>query len=134
MKLLRMMIIAILISLSSSYILVTQSIVSQKTVFNGSELFEQVIIAILLGAAIGLLTIIFEWERLAFTIQLLIHLLAVTICVLVAGYFGQWFEHSGVLYVLLSEAIIYILVWLILHVLQTRDIEKINREIQKRKG
>jgi len=35
--------------------------------------------------------------------------------------------------VLLSEAVIYIIVWCILYILQLNDIEKINREIRKRK-
>lgn len=134
MKLLRMMIIGILISLSSSYLLVTRSVFEKGTVINGSELFEQVVIAIILGAAIGLLSIIFEWERLTFTLQLLLHLLGVTACVLIAGYFGQWFQYTGIPFILLIEAVIYVIVWCILYVLQLKDIEDINQIIQKRKG
>ncbi|MFJ7731191.1 DUF3021 domain-containing protein [Lysinibacillus sp. NPDC097231] len=133
MKFIRMMTIGLLISLSSSYVLVTLSVKSHNAVMSGSELLEQIIIAAILGAVIGLLSIIFDIERLPFIIQLILHLIAVTLCVIIAGYFGRWFEHSGIKYVLISEAIIYLIVWCILFVLQKNDIEKINYEIQKRK-
>ncbi|MBU5251881.1 DUF3021 domain-containing protein [Lysinibacillus capsici] len=133
MKYLRMMIIGLLISLSSSYVLVTLSVLSNNAVVSGTELLEQIVIAAILGIAIGLLSFIFDIEPLPFTVQLLLHFMAVTACVLTAGYFGNWFEHSGVTYVLISEVIIYAIVWCILYVLQLNDIEKINKEIQKRR-
>lgn len=133
MKILRMMIIGLLISLSSSYILVTISVMSNHSTIVGAELFEQIIIAAILGVVIGSLSLIFEIERLAFSIQLIAHFIAVTCCVMIAGNFGRWFEHSSILYVLVAEIIIYSIVWCILYVLQKNDIEEINHEIQKRK-
>lgn len=133
MKFIRMMIIGLLISLSSSYVLVTISVLSNNAVMSGAELLEQIIIAAILGVVIGLLSIIFEIERLPFISQLILHLIAVTLCVMVAGYFGRWFNHSGITYVLISEAIIYLIVWCIIYVLQLIDIAEINHAIQKRK-
>ncbi|WP_320940124.1 DUF3021 domain-containing protein [Lysinibacillus capsici] len=132
MKYLRMMIIGLLISLSSSYVLVTFSLLSNNAVASGTELLEQIVIAAILGIAIGLLSVIFDMEQLPFTVQIFLHLVAVTACVLTAGYFGSWFD-SGVWYVLIAEAIIYLIVWCILYVFQLNDIEKINKEIQKRR-
>jgi len=125
MKYVSMMIIGLLISLSSSYVLVTFSVLSNNAMVSGTELLEQTVIAAILGIAIGLISGIFEIESIPFMAQLLLHL--------IAGYFGGWFMHSGVKYVLLSEAVIYIIVWCILYILQLNDIEKINREIRKRK-
>ncbi|MEX3744170.1 MULTISPECIES: DUF3021 domain-containing protein [Lysinibacillus] len=133
MKFIRMMIIGLLISLSSSYVLVTISVLSNNAVMSGEELLEQIIIAAILGVVIGLLSIIFEIERLPFISQLILHLIAVTLCVMVAGYFGRWFDHSGIMYVLISEVIIYFIVWCIIYVLQLIDIAEINHEIKKRK-
>ncbi|MGG2053871.1 DUF3021 domain-containing protein [Lysinibacillus pakistanensis] len=133
MKTLRMMIIGLLISLSSSYTLVTISVLSQNTMISGTELLEQIIIAAILGVVIGPLSFIFDVERLPFILQLILHLVAVTLCVITAGYFGRWFEHSSIMCVLVSEAIIYFIVWCILYVLQLIDIAEINHEIQKRK-
>jgi len=133
MKTLRMMIIGLLISLSSSYTLVTISVLSQNTMISGTELLEQIIIAAILGVVIGPLSFIFDVERLPFILQLFLHLVAVTLCVITAGYFGRWYEHSSIMYVLVSEAIIYFIVWCILYVLQLIDIAEINNEIQKRK-
>lgn len=127
------MIIGLLISLSSSYVLVTLSMLSNNEVIVGSELLEQVIIAAILGIVIGLLSLIYDIERLPFLIQLPIHIIAVTICVLIAGYFGHWFDHSGLVYILIAEIIIYVIVWGITFVLQLNDIKEINHEIQKRK-
>ena len=133
MKLFRMMITGILISLSSSYILVTMSVMSNQTMVSGPELFEQLIIATILGIVIGSLSLIFDLERLPFAILLMLHFFAVTCCVMVAGYFGRWFEHTSIQYVVVSELIIYFIVWCILYVLQKNDIDEINYEIQKRK-
>lgn len=133
MKILRMMIMGLLFSLCSSYILVTLSVMSNHAMVTGPELLEQVIIAAILGIAIGSLSLIFDIERLSFGIQLLIHFIAITCCVMVAGYFGRWFEHAGILYVLISELIIYFIVWCVLYVFQKNDIEEMNNVIQKRK-
>ena len=133
MKTLRMMIIGLLISLSSSYVLVTLSMMSNNGVIVGSELLEQVIIAAILGVVIGLLSLIYDIERLPFLIQLSLHIIAVTLCVIIAGYFGHWFDHSSLVYILIAEIVIYIIVWGITYVLQLNDINEINHEIQKRK-
>jgi hypothetical protein len=133
MRVLRMMIIGLLISLSSSYTLVTLSLISNHGMASGPELLEQIIIAAILGIVIGSLSIIFDIERLPFASQLILHFIAVTCCVMVAGSLGRWFEHSGVLYVFIAEIIIYFIVWCILYVLQKNDIEEINNEIKKRK-
>ncbi|WP_285396072.1 DUF3021 domain-containing protein [Lysinibacillus sp. fls2-241-R2A-57] len=133
MNFIRMMIIGLLISLSSSYVLVTLSVLSNNTVMSGPELLEQIIIAAILGAVIGLLSTIFDIERLPFIAQFILHVIAVTLCVMIAGYFGDWFEHSGITSIFISEAIIFFIAWCIIYVLQKNDIAKINQEIQKRK-
>lgn len=132
-KFIRMMIIGLLISLSSSYSLVTFSVLSNNTVISGPELLEQIIVAAILGVVIGLLSTIYDIERLPFIAQFILHVIAVTICVMIAGYFGRWFEHSSILYIFVSEAIIFFIAWCIIYVLQKSDIAKINQEIQKRK-
>lgn len=132
-KIIRMMTIGLLISLSSSYVLVTFSVVSNNAVVSGSELLEQIIIAAILGVVIGLLSFIHDIECLPFIAQFILHVIAVTLCVMIAGYFGRWYDHSSIKYVLISEAIIYLIVWCIIYILQKSDIEKINQEIQKRK-
>ncbi|MEC1179664.1 DUF3021 domain-containing protein [Metasolibacillus meyeri] len=134
MKILRMIIIGILIALSSSYILVTISILPKANVLiSGEELLNQILIAAILGTAIGLLSLLFELERLSFLLQLALHLMGVTSFVLIAGYFGQWFKHFGIGNVLISEAIIYVIVWSMMYLLQKKDVEQINAAIQKRK-
>lgn len=134
-KLLRMIVTGILVSLSCSYILVTLSILPKLDVaLSGADLLEQIIIAVILGAVIGPLSVIFELERLPFVVQLLLHLIAITLCVLTAGYFGDWFENFGVKNVLISEAIIYIIIWCMMFILQKKDIAQINDAIKKRKG
>lgn len=137
MKILRISIIGLLISLSSSYVLMTLSVFSKPgAVMTGAELLEQVIIAAILGIVIGLISLIFESERIPFTIQFIIHYIAVTICVLTAGYFGGWYDTSNLgstTSILISEVIIYGLTWCIIYVLEKRDIEVINKTIQNRR-
>lgn len=135
MRIFRMIIIGILIALSSSYILVTISILSDANItISGAELRYQIIIATLLGAAIGPLSLLFNTERLPFIAQLIVHFISVTLFVFTAGHFGDWFVHFGMKNVFVSEVIIYTIVWSTLYMLEKRDIEQINAAIQKRKG
>ncbi|WP_100401794.1 DUF3021 domain-containing protein [Bacillus sp. FJAT-42315] len=137
MKILRMMIIGLLISLSSSYTLMTISVLSiPDAVMTGPDLLKQLVLAAVLGIVIGLLSLIFESESLSFPIQLIIHFIALTVCILTAGYVGDWYDVtqvSTIMFVLISELIIYGLTWGILHVLTKRDIDMLNEKIQKRK-
>ncbi|PAQ13545.1 hypothetical protein CD798_14120 [Bacillaceae bacterium SAOS 7] len=137
MKILRMMIIGLLISLSSSYTLMTISVLSTPdAVMTGPNLLKQLVLAAVLGIVIGLLSLIFESESLSFPIQLIIHFIALTVCILTAGYVGDWYDItqvSTIMFVLVSELIIYGLTWGILYVLTKRDIDMLNEKIQKRK-
>ena len=138
MHILRMMIIGLLISLSSSYVVMSLSVFSEpNAVMTGADLLKQVAIAAVMGIIIGLITLILESERLPFTILLFIHFIAITICVLTAGYIGEWYDISdlsSVASVLLSMVIIYILTWCIIYVLLKLDIKEMNKSIQKRRG
>ncbi|MEG0260189.1 MAG: DUF3021 family protein [Lysinibacillus sp.] len=138
MHILRMMIIGLLISLSSSYVLMSLNVFSTpNAVMTGADLLKQVAIAAIMGIIIGLITLILESERLPFTILLIIHFMAIIVCVLIAGYIGEWYDISNlstVSGVLFSVVIIYILTWCIIYVLLKRDIEDINKSIQKRRG
>ncbi len=136
-KILRFSVIGILISLSSSYTILTLNILAiPNASVTGKELLEQVIIAVLLGIMIGLISLIFEIESLNFSGQLFIHFIVVIICVLVAGYFGDWYDFakkSTVVSLFISILVIYIITWGIILLLQKRDIEEINRIIQNRR-
>lgn len=137
MKILRFAIIGLLIGLSSSYTIVTFDLLADSNApITGKELFEQVIIAAILGIVIGLISLIFRTERINFTIQLFIHFIVVTICVFVAGSFGEWYDVTSVttiISLLISIIIIYIISWGIALLLQKRDIEEMNLFIQKRR-
>lgn len=137
MKILRLVIIGLLIGLSSSYTLVTLSVLATpNATVTGKELLEQVIIAAILGIVIGLISSIFETERLSFILQLFIHLVAVIICVLVAGYFGEWYDVTDIVTMmplLISIIVIYMISWGVILLLLKRNIKEMNQFIQKRR-
>ncbi len=59
-KIIRFAIIGLLIGLSSSYTIVTFNLLADSNApITGKELFEQVIIAAILGIVIGLISLIF---------------------------------------------------------------------------
>ena len=137
-NILRFAIIGLLISLSSSYTLMTLNILAiPNATVNGQELLKQVIIAAILGIIIGLISLIFETERLPFTLQLFIHFVLVTMCVLGTGYFGEWYDVTNIatiMYLFISIIVIYLISWGIILLLIKKDIKEINDFIQKRKG
>ena len=90
---------------------------SPNEVMNGQELIEEVIIAIVLGIAISVISLIFETERIPFTAQLFLHFSGIIVCVFVAGYFGNWYDVSRlstVVVVFISTIIIYGFTWWIM--------------------
>lgn len=137
-NILRFSIIGLLISLSSSYTLMTLNILAiPNATVTGQDLLKQVIIAAMLGIIIGLISLIFETERLHFPLQLIIHFVLVTMCVLVAGYFGEWYDVTNIvtiMYLFISIIVIYLISWGIILLLTKRDIKEINDFIQKKKG
>ena len=137
LTILRFAIIGLLISLSSSYTLMTIDVLTTPgTTVTGEDLFKQLIIAAILGIVIGLCSSIFETDRLGFTIQLLIHFTVVITCVLVAGYFGEWYDVTNIITIsslLISVIVIYIISWGIILLLMKRVIGEINEVIQKRR-
>lgn len=133
-EILRFSIIGLLIGLSSSYTF--QALLNQKSVMTGNELSNEYLIAGVLGIVIGWISLIFKTERFSFTIQLIIHFVFVTICVLAAGYFGGWYDItniSSMLSLLVWVIIIYVISWGFSLVLIKKDIKEMNQAIQKRK-
>lgn len=138
MKFLQIAIISILISLSSSYIIMSLSIFkSPGDVMTGANLIEEVIIAILLGIAIGCISLIFSTERISFSLQLTLHFIAITISVFTAGYFGDWYDlnvTSSIITIFIAIIIVYIVTWGILHILLKKDVHELNKTIRQRRA
>lgn len=137
MKVLRMMIIAMFFSLASSYSTITIIALFNKSItFSGSDLLEEFVIALVLGWVIGLISSIFLLERIPIYIKLFIHFLLVTVCVMIAGKIGSWYKgFDSTLWILfLSEIVIYIIIWIILYIMIQRDVDEINKKINKMRG
>lgn len=137
MRFIRTLLISILISLSCSYIIMSVMIFSSGEVMNGQELIEEVIIAIALGTSISLISLVFEIERIPFLGQLFLHFLGIILSVFTAGYFGNWYDVSdlsSIAIVFVSTIIIYVGTWWIMQNLIKKDIDELNKTIQKRRG
>lgn len=134
---LRYAIIGLLISLSSSYTLMTIDVLTTPGIIvTGDDLLKQLIIAAILGIVIGLISVIFETDYLDFTFQLFIHFTIVATCVLIAGYFGGWYDITNkmtLVSLLISVIVIYIISWGIILLVMKRVIGEINHAIQKRR-
>lgn len=137
MKIIRMMIIGMFFSLASSYgTLTTIAVLNKNITYTGSDLLEEIIIAIVLGWVIGIISSIFLLDQIPIYLKLFIHFILVTICVIAAGKIGGWYE--GINFSLWSmvfyEIIIYIIVWIIIFIMTQRDVDDINKEIKKMRG
>lgn len=136
-NILRFSVIGLLISLSSSFTLLTFNLLAiPGAAVTGKELLEQLIISAILGIMIGLISLILETDYLNFTLLLIIHFIAVTICVLAAGYFGGWYDITNMvtmISLLMSIIIIYIISWGITILLLKRDIKEMNHFIQQKR-
>lgn len=135
--LLKNMIIGLLTGLSTSYIILTFFVfVSEDKMITGEELILQVLVAAIMGIAIGLSMLIFKVNKLPFTIQLLVHYLSVLIYVYIAGLIAGWYSFSdwtSMLNLFLIASFIYVIVWLMVRVILKKEIDEINQLIQNRK-
>ena len=133
----RLVILYVLISLSCSYIIMSWMIfTSPNEVMTGSDLIEEVIIAILLGITLSLLSFIFRSDM-PFIAQLFLHFLSVIILVYTAGYFGNWYDVNnfstvGIVFMLIL--IIYGGTWWVVQNLTQKDVKALNKSIEKKRG
>ena len=132
----RSCLLGILISLSTSYIILTLSLLSDHADISSKELMQQLVIAIVMGIVIGLATTIYFLDKFSLTIATIIHFSIVTVVVLVAGTVGQWFswhQPSSIIGVFISEVIAYIIIWIVIHILTKQEVEQLNQLIQERR-
>ena len=135
MKLIRNIMIGCLIGLSVSYTIVTiRALLNENKVFNGEDLLKELIIALVLGAVIGAVTLIFESDKLSFRTLLVIHFFMVVTSVFTAGAYDDWYEFNTVSMLLMfgEVTIIYGIVWGIVLLLEKREIDSLNKLIRKR--
>ncbi|WP_431027209.1 DUF3021 domain-containing protein [Lysinibacillus sp. LZ02] len=136
MTYLRSCLLGVLISLSTSYIILTLSIFTENRSISGDELLHQLLIAIVMGIIIGLATTIYVSDKLSFTVATIIHFTIVTLVVMSAGIVGQWFdlnEPSSIMKVFINEVIAYLIIWGIIYILMKREVEQLNTLIQERR-
>lgn len=137
MKWIQSGLIGLLFGLSTSYIILTISLlVEGNSTITGQELLNQVIIAGIMGIIIGFGSKIYDIDRIPFTVATIIHYAFVTCVVFVAGYFGKWFDISNLKTfssVLVSQTISYVIIWCIVFILKKRDVEQLNDILQERR-
>ena len=132
----RSCLLGILISLSTSYIILTLSLLSDHADISSKDLMQQLVIAIVMGIVIGLATTIYHLDKFSLTVATIIHFSIVTVVVLVAGTVGQWFDWnqpSSIIGVFISEVIAYIIIWIVIHILTKQEVEQLNQLIQERR-
>lgn len=132
----RTCLLGILISLSTSYIILTLKRFTHDADISGNELMNELFIALAMGIVIGLATTIYFLDKFSLTIATIIHFLIVTVVVLVAGTVGQWFDWnqpSSIIGVFIIEVIAYIIIWIVIHILTKQEVEQLNQLIQERR-
>ena len=136
MTYLRSCLLGVLISLSTSYIILTLSVFTENRSISGDELLHQLLIAIVMGIVIGLATTIYVVDKLPFTIATIIHFTVVTFVVMSAGIVGQWFdfnEPSSIIKVFINEVIAYLIIWVVIYILMKQEVAQLNQLIQERR-
>lgn len=137
MKFIKIMLLSVLISLSCSYIVMSTSVYRSGSVMTGSDLFEEIIIALCLGIAIGCVSPIFNVEKIPVIWQFVIHFVVIVCCVLTAGYVGNWYDVknvSSIVYILILFVVIYVGAWGVMKLMLKQDVTVLNEQLQKRRG
>ena len=132
----RSCLLGILISLSTSYIILTLSLLSDHADISSEDLMQQLVIAIVMGIVIGLATTIYYLDKFSLIVATIIHFSIVTLVVFLAGTVGQWFDWnqpSSIIGVFISEVIAYIIIWIVIHILMKHEVEQLNQLIQERR-
>ncbi|GAJ25730.1 hypothetical protein JCM15457_608 [Liquorilactobacillus sucicola DSM 21376 = JCM 15457] len=90
----------------------------------------EIISVLLMGALIGMTSLIFETERISFLLQLVMHLLLTAFVVWGCGYLNNWPIASWGFWFLFGG--IYLAVWLVVIIQLNHDVEKINKVLFKK--
>lgn len=136
MRFVRVLILSVLISLSCSYVVMSSIVLSKGSMMSGQDLLWQVLLAVILGVAIGCMSFIFHVERLAYGLQLLIHFIGICILVYIAGYYGNWYdvrERSTLFFVFGIIIFIYIISWIIVRSVIKNDVQQLNELINEKR-
>lgn len=131
MKWIQSILLYITVTISVTYIMLTISSLRVPTVvWTGKELFEELVIAIILGIVIGIATRILEIEQISHRLLVFIHFMIVTAGVFIAGAIGNWYDFKNITSVLLVFVVIlivYVIIWGVVSTLERREIERVNQ-------
>ncbi|MFC3932206.1 DUF3021 domain-containing protein [Streptococcus dentapri] len=86
-----------------------------------------------ISAVIGLVTMIYEYDRPALLWQILLHFISVYALVTFMNYLNDGFLTPLSLPVLMHFSLIYFVIWFAVYVMFYRRVEKINRNLQERR-
>ena len=92
MKIVKYFLISCSTSLSISYFIVSLNAYFKKEVFNGEELIEELVIAIMIGIAIGFASMILRQSAISYQLAIIIHFFIIVTIVFIASYFGSWLD------------------------------------------
>lgn len=119
----------------------TCSIIVATSHFNefitGQELLRHLIISFVLGIGCGLISLIFNIERLSFIVKLAMHYVGILVLVLLSGTIGQWYESPletplAFLLFIFIQLFVYIVIFFIVYWLNVKEIKEINKRLSQR--
>lgn len=135
MKWIQNILLGCLIGLSTSYITITITTLLDGTqLWTGADLLEEVLLALAIGAIIGAATLLFKIEHWSYRFILLVHFAIVVTCVYSAGAIGGWYEKNAlsIFYLFCEIVFIYIIVWIIMLLLEKKEIERMNTYLKRK--
>lgn len=92
----------------------------------------EIISVMLMSVLIGLLSLVFQIERLNTLVALVIHAIGTFGLVLATGVYNQWFTwQTAVQKGTLPIAVAYLLIWLVLEADQVVTLRRINRRLKQ---
>lgn len=138
-KVIQFILIGALIGLSTSYIVMTFVLLGDSTLsLTGEELLLQLSLALILGIACGLVSLIFTVETLPYLAKLAIHYVVTLLLVLICGTFGDWYESPmedpiQFIFFIFLQLFIYLVILVGIYLMDLKQLKAINRQLQNRK-
>lgn len=131
--------IGALFGMSTSYIIVTLSLLSSPNEsIDGHGLLLQLIVAISLGICCGLVSLIFYYfENWSFARKLIIHYVLILSLVILFGAIGKWYDNPmekpiAFLLFIGVQFIVYMIIYVISYWMNVKDVKEINEQLKKR--
>ncbi|MEE3699341.1 DUF3021 domain-containing protein [Streptococcus uberis] len=98
-----------------------------------TQTFSNIASCLFFSGLMGLVSLIYDWKKIPFILQNLLHFLGIFLLVYAINYYNGWINPDYFVPFFIRFLIIYLIVWLCIYLLNYQTSKEINKKLQERR-